>query len=644
MAEVKKYLGTEALSALVDQVKAEDVKTLDAAKAYSDSLAKNYDAVGSAATAKSEAIADADGKFATVNENIEKKADKTALEAEVTRATGKEAELLAAIEATDAIADKAAEDIAAINHAETGILKQAKDYADGKAAAVQGEVDALEEYVGVIPEGATATNIVGYVQEKTAGIATSENLQELTNRVAQAETDIDNIEKDYLKAVDKTELEGKITTAQNAADAAQGAVDTLGQTHATDKAALEASIVLKADQTALDAVSGVANAAVKQSDYDTKMAALDAEDARIVSLVEAEAALAREEEGKLNTRLVEVEAFFKTTEGETLDEALDTLVEIQNYVTGEGAAADQMVKDIAANKKSIEDHVATDHDFAAADTALKDELNAEIAKKANTTTVEGIDGRLTTAEGKITAAEGKITTLEGEMDAVEAAVATKAEAQDLTDAVAALEGADADQTGRIAALEEKFNGEEGSVADMIADAKQEAIDTAAGDATSKANKALEDAKKYADEEDAKIESRVEALESIDHDHANKAELDLIATGDKAKWDAAAAKAHEHGNSAELDKIVDGDVAKWNAAEQNAKDYADGLNNAMTTKVNGIDARVTQNTTDIALKADADDLEAAVERIETAEGKITALESSVNSFTPITKDEVDAYFA
>jgi hypothetical protein len=32
--------------------------------------------------------------------------------------------------------------------------------------------------------------------------------------------------------------------------------------------------------------------------------------------------------------------------------------------------------------------------------------------------------------------------------------------------------------------------------------------------------------------------------------------------------------HSHANKAELDKIADGDVAKWNAAEQNAKDYTD----------------------------------------------------------------------
>ena len=82
-------------------------------------------------------------------------------------------------------------------------------------------------------------------------------------------------------------------------------------------------------------------------------------------------------------------------------------------------------------------------------------------------------------------------------------------------------------------------------------------DAAAGDATEKANAALDDAKEYADGLNTAMDTRVKAVEGTSHSHANKAELDKIATGDKAKWDAA---------------------------EQNAKDYADGLNTAMNTRV------------------------------------------------------------
>ena len=35
-----------------------------------------------------------------------------------------------------------------------------------------------------------------------------------------------------------------------------------------------------------------------------------------------------------------------------------------------------------------------------------------------------------------------------------------------------------------------------------------------------------------------MNTRVEALEAIDHEHTNKTELDLIQSGDVAKWNAA----------------------------------------------------------------------------------------------------------
>lgn len=628
MAEMKKYLGTVGLEALIDQIKVQDAATLQSGKDYSDSLAKNYDSNGAAATAKAEAIADADAKFATVNENIAKKADQTALEAEVTRATNKEAELLALIEATDAIADKNAEDIAAINHEETGILALAKADATSKANVVQAEVDALEEYVGVIPEGATATDIVGYVTEKTSGIASEGAMTELTNRVGIVEGKVSTIEGDYLKAADKTELQGKI-------DDVQGEVDALEETHATDKKALEDAIALKADQTALDDVSAIANAAVKQSDYDTKVTALEAEDARIAGLVSAEAERAAGAEAGLDERLVEVEAFFKLAEGEQLDTALDTLKEIQVYLDGEGAAADQMVLDIAANKKAIEDHVATDHDFAAADTALKNELNSEIANKADSATVEAIDGRMTTAEGKITTLEGKMTTVEG-------AVATKAEQSTLTQEIADRKAADQGLSDRLDAVEAQLGDGENSVSDLIATAKQEAIDAAAADATSK-DTALETAlKKYADDEDAKIESRVSELETVSATHALASDVTALAGR------VTTAEGEIDTLQSEMDTVEAQAAANKAAHEANATEIA---KKAAQTDLDAAVARIGANETAIGTinttledKAEADDLDALAERVGTNETNIANLQSSVSSFVEFTAAEIDAYFA
>ena len=540
MANTKKYVSLDKLSLYDEKIKKVitdgDAAALASAKTYADGLAVNYDAAGAAATALADAKSYADGKDAAIAE-----------------------------------AKKAGTDAAA-----------AAAVADGKAVAAQGEVDALETYVGTFTHD-TAKSVVEYINAKTDGIATSGNLEALAGRVTTVEGKVATIEGDYLKASDKTELEGKITAAQNAADAAAGAVETLSGTHATDKKALEDAIALNADQTALDSVSAVANAAVKQSDYDAKVEALEAEDERIAGLVASEAERAAGAEEELGERLAEVEAFFKLTEGEQLDTALDTLVEIQKYVTDEGAAADQMVKDIAANKKAIEDHAAIDHDFAAADATLKAELNGEIAKKADKTTVEGIDGRVTTAEGKITTVEGKVSTLEGQMTTVQGAVATKAEAQALTDAVSALEGADTAIKGRLDAIETQLGTGEGSVSDQIADAKQEAIDAAATDAKNKADAAEKNAKGHADSLNTAMNTRVEALEAIDHTHANKALLDTY-TQTEANLADAVAKKHEHSNMAVLEGITSTKVTAWDAAEGNAKGYADGLNTAMNTRV------------------------------------------------------------
>lgn len=95
----------------------------------------------------------------------------------------------------------------------------------------------------------------------------------------------------------------------------------------------------------------------------------------------------------LDERLDKIEVFFAgaNADGEdknALYDALDTLTEIQKYITDEGTAADEMVKDIAANANAI--------------TALQN-----IVKDGGT-----LEVRVDTAESNISAAQGKITALE----------------------------------------------------------------------------------------------------------------------------------------------------------------------------------------------------------------------------------------
>ena len=72
-----------------------------------------------------------------------------------------------------------------------------------------------------------------------------------------------------------------------------------------------------------------------------------------------------------------------------------------------------------------------------------------------------------------------------------------------------------------------------------------------------------------------LAGRVTTLEGASHTHANKELLDTY-TQTEANLADAVTKKHVHANATELDKIAAGDKAKWDAAEQNAKDYADSL--------------------------------------------------------------------
>lgn len=288
------------------------------------------------------------------------------------------------------------------------VLSDAKSFAEGladnyeAAGTVNTAKQELQKNIDALANGAVAQNTAaiaklngdvntdGSVDKKIAASAAS--LQagiDAVDSIADANAadivtmkgQIDALEKG---TYDDTEVRGLISANADA-------IGALEETHATDKGTLEGAIALKADQTALDAVSEVANAAVKQTDYNTKVAALEAEDARIAGLVTDETTARAAADEAMDARLVKVETFFKTADGETLDTALDTLVEIQKYITEDGSAADQMVQDIAANAKAIEDEVKARGEADAA-------LQGAIDLKADASVVETLSGKVTNLE------------------------------------------------------------------------------------------------------------------------------------------------------------------------------------------------------------------------------------------------------
>lgn len=442
MSVTKKYVSLEKLGLYDEKIKAkiasDDAKVLADAKAHAEGLATNYDPAGAATTVQ--------GK----------------LDEEVTRAKAREDEIAGLVATAQGEVDALEEVVA------------------GKAA--QSDLDALAGKVGEVPEG---QNVMGIIQ----------NIQESAYDDTELKTEINT---ELAKKADKAQVATDIADAvkveedarKEAVSGVQGAIDTLAETHATDKATLEGAIALKADKTALDEVSEVANAAVKQTNYDAKVKALEDEDIRIAGLVVTEAETARAAE-KANADAIaavkeDVDAFFK--DADMTESAKDTLKELQTYIASDETAASEMAASIQQNKKSIEEHVATDHDFAGADAALKAELEGKINAKVDSTVVEGISGKVTTLEGEMDAVEGKVTTLEGQMTAVQGAVATKVEQEAYNAKVTELEDADEAQVERISALEAKFADGDGSVEDMISNAIADEVSRVDGELAKKVDK------------------------------------------------------------------------------------------------------------------------------------------------------------
>ena len=233
-----------------------------------------FDAEGSAAQALQDAKDYADGKFQIAG-NYEEAGAAAAvqgnLDTEVLRAKAAEEANAAAIKAEkarmdafmlsaevgEAAVDTLKEIQSYITSDGTAAAKMAEDITTAQAAAdkAQGEVDALE-------------GVVAGVKATAEAAATKDALQAEILRADAAEkanaASIKAISDDYLKASDKTALEGQISAEATTARAAEKA-------NADAIKAISDDYLKGADKTELQ---GNIDAKVAQSDYDTKVAEL----------------------------------------------------------------------------------------------------------------------------------------------------------------------------------------------------------------------------------------------------------------------------------------------------------------------------------------------------------------------------------
>lgn len=398
MAE-KKYIDLTGLTHYDEKIKAvidsKDAAALKSAKDYADSLAGNYDAAGTAETKVQEL---ANGQVKTNTAAISKLNGDAKTEGSVAKA----------------VAD-----------AQAG-LETKISAADAKAAAAQTAADNLKAYVGTIPEGATSTDVVSYVNEKTAGIEIDASLSALTKRVGTAEGKI-------------TAAEGNITNLSGRADAVEGKVTTLIGEDAGKSARTIANEELTKQlipENAKDSLNTLQEIAAWIQNHPDDASAMNAAIsalktkvgdipegatattivAYIKELVDAEKTRATGVEGGLDTRVKAVEA---------------------KLGDGDGSVAKQI------------------------EAAVKVETDARVAA----------DGAL---DGKITTAQGAADKAQGDVDALKDVVASKAAASDVTALTTRVTTAEKDVDDLHAAI-----AADGKVTVAIADAKKAGADAQA---------------------------------------------------------------------------------------------------------------------------------------------------------------------
>lgn len=245
-------------------------------------------------------------------------------------------------------------------------LASAQSYADGKASAAEtaakGHADILNTAMNTRVEGLESFKASQETYNTNTTKAIADEASERATAVSEEATARDNADKAI-----EAKIGGNFTSENTVAKAISDAQAAAAQ-DATDK------------------VNALANGQVDTNKTDI---------ANIKDVLLPAEAKARDDADKeLNKRLEDVEAFFHTAEGETLDTALDTLKEIQDYLNGEGTATGGIIDRVAQAEADIDN----------------------LQKEFDTS------GRVTVAEDDIDQAEADIDALEGRADKLEAIV------------------------------------------------------------------------------------------------------------------------------------------------------------------------------------------------------------------------------
>ena len=493
-------------------------------------------------TALKTAVGDADSGLTQKVANLEKANAEGGAVANAIK-DAKEAAVAAQTTANQAVADAAAEatraqdaeaglqaSINAINNTETGILKQAQNYTDGRevvingkiteaqnaADAAQADVDALEGVVGKAADTSDMTTVFGKIAKVKADLTN----EAITARAAEK------------KAQDQADANKAAIETLNGADTVPGSVDNKIKT-AINKVNTDASALagrVKANEDAIKVINGEGEGSIKKA---------------VADLVNGAPA------------------------------AMDTLNELANAITEHEstyqAYVAQVAKDIAAAKQAAIDAAAKD--AASKDSALKTELETTIGTKVDKTVYDAKVAELVKADTDNLAAAKKYA---------------KDEDKKITDVIGTASDTLASTTvfGKIKLLQEKDAAQ-----DQVINTKATAAD-------------------------------LDALEALVGTKANTA-ADDTAFGRIAKEVARATAAEEA-----LGGRIDTANGKITALEA-----------TVNTEKTGLKDRMAAAETDISkLKADMQTAQGDINNINT---DITKIQNQLLNLVALTNDELDA---
>ena len=316
--------------------------------------------------------------------------------------------------------------------------------ATAKSEAIADAKTETETQVGALRDGAVKNNADAIAAIKDH--ATVDSFADVMTEMAKYQ-----LSGDYAT---KTEAQGYADAKDEAIAAAKASGDKAQEDLAAYITSNNAAVALKADQTALDAVSAVANAAATQ-------VALQAEIERAMAAEKANA-----------------DAITLLTDG--IDqEKVDSVKDLIAYVEEHGPEVEQMQKDIAANTKAISDE-ATRADTEEKRLAGLIGTNAEnIQKNAEAiAALSGDDGKVNSSTWADFAKELADTAIEQ----VKNIVVNKATDTDTVDGMhaadfaTAAQGALADTAVQPAALNDYYKKSEADAEFLNADEVDDAID------------------------------------------------------------------------------------------------------------------------------------------------------------------------